>query len=117
MSEHDNSGSGVRSDPLFGGLTRPPTFLGLPVEVLLAIAGAATLTFLIASLFDGGIGWKVGPLGFGVVLYAIARLMCAKDPRAFRYLYLRSLTKNLHRNRAYWGTGSYSPLPHRKRKH
>lgn len=37
MSEHDNSAAGVRPDPLFGGLTRPPTFLGLPVEVLLAL--------------------------------------------------------------------------------
>ena len=49
MSEHDNSASGVRPDPLFGGLTRPPTFLGLPVEVLLAIAGAATVTKTIAT--------------------------------------------------------------------
>lgn len=116
MSASDDITGGVNSDPLFGGLTRPPTFLGLPVEVLLAIVGLATITFLVASLFDGGIGWKVGPLGFGAVLYAIARLMCARDPRAFRYLYLRSLTKNLHRNRKYWGSGSYSPLPQRKRK-
>lgn len=115
MSENDMQ-SGVRSDPLFGGLTRPPTFLGLPVEVLLGIAGVSTVVFLVASIFDGGIGWKVGPLGLGVVMYAIARLMCARDPRAFRYLFLRSVTKNLHRNRSYWGTGSYSPLPNRKRK-
>lgn len=114
--EANDEQSGVRTDPLFGGLTRPPTFLGLPVEVLLAIVGAATVIFLVASLFDGGVAWKIGPLGLGVVMYGIARLMCAHDPRAFRYLFLRSLTKNLHRNREYWGTGSYSPLPNRKRK-
>lgn len=28
---------GIRSDPLFGGLTRPPTFMGLPIEAMIAI--------------------------------------------------------------------------------
>jgi type IV secretory pathway VirB3-like protein len=51
-----------------------------------------------------------------VVLYGIARLICAKDPRAFRYLGLQLNTKAMHRTRGYWRAGSYSPLPHRKRR-
>lgn len=108
--------SGIRSDPLFGGLTRPPTFLGLPIEAMLTIMFVAVVSFLIAAMLDAGIAWKIFPLGFGVVMYAVARLVCAADPRAFRYIGLRFKTKAMHRSRAYWKSGSYSPLPHRKRK-
>jgi type IV secretory pathway VirB3-like protein len=51
----------------------------------------------------------------GVVFYGIARLMCANDPRAFRYLALQLNTKAMHRDRAYWKSGTYSPMPCRRR--
>lgn len=107
--------SGIRSDPLFGGLTRPPTFLGLPIEALVAIAGVSAVSFLVAAMLDAGVAWKIFPLGFGVVMYSVARIVCANDPRTFRYLLLRARTKGLHRSRTHWKSGSYSPLPHRKR--
>lgn len=107
--------NGIESDPLFGGLTRPPTFLGLPIEAMLGIMGVSVVAFLIAAMVDAGIAWKIFPLGFGVVMYAVARLICASDPRSFRYIGLRFKTKALHRTRAHWKSGSYSPLPHRKR--
>lgn len=106
---------GIRSDPLFGGLTRPPTFLGLPIEAMIAIMFLSVVSFLVAAMFDAGIEWKIFPLGLGGVMYAVARLLCAADPRAFRYIGLRLRTKALHRSRAHWRCGSYSPLAHRKR--
>lgn len=106
---------GIRSDPLFGGLTRPPTYLGLPIEALVAIMFVSVVSFLVASMIDTGVEWKVFPLGLGVVLYAVARLLCAADPRVFRYIGLRLKTKALHRSRAHWRCGSYSPVAHRKR--
>ena len=103
-------------DPLFGGLTRPPTFLGIPIEALLAILGLATVIYLFVAIFEGGIGLKLFTLGLGVVMYGIARLVCANDPRAFRYMALHGKTKARHRVKKYWQAGSYSPLPIRRRK-
>lgn len=108
---------GIVADPLFGGLTRPPTFLGLPIEAMLAIMGVSVLMFLIISMIGvGGIAAKLFPLGLGVVFYGVARLVCATDPRAFRYMSLRLRTKSLHRTKDYWQSGSYAPQPNRRRK-
>ncbi|MCZ2134609.1 MAG: VirB3 family type IV secretion system protein [Burkholderiales bacterium] len=108
---------GLRSDTLFGGLTRPATFFGLPVEALVVIVGGAVGAFLIASLVDAPVVWKVGCLGIGVVMYGIARLICTRDPRAFRYLFLMLDTKGRHRTRSFWHSGSYSPVRNFKRTH
>jgi type IV secretory pathway VirB3-like protein len=105
----------LRSDPLFGGLTRPATIMGLPIEAAVIIAGGSTVLFLMGFIFDVPFFWKAFPLGLGLVLYSIARLLCAKDPRAFRYLGLSLETKAMHRTRQRWGCGSYSPLLCRKR--
>jgi type IV secretion system protein VirB3 len=107
--------TGLRSDPLFGGLTRPATMLGLPIEVLLAIFMAGVLSFLIVGTISDDIMWKIMSLGLGGVLYLLARLICARDARAFRYLALQLRTKGLHRTRSYWRSGSYSPVRHRRR--
>lgn len=108
--------AGVTSDPLFGGLTRPPTFLGLPIEAMLAIMGVSVLLYLVISIVGAGIGLKLFPLGLGLVMYGVARLICANDARAFRYIALRMRTKALHRTRARWKSNSYSPRPHRSRR-
>lgn len=105
----------MNSDPLFGGLTRPATIMGLPIEAAVAIGGGSTILFLLGFIFDVDFFWKLFALGIGVVLYAIARLICAKDPRAFRYLKLALETRAMHRTREQWGCGSYSPLNCRKR--
>lgn len=94
-------------DPLFAGLTRPPTLFGIPSDafgILLMVqvmAFMATRNFLVLLAFP--------------VLYAIARLLCAKDPRMFRYLLLAIRTKGRGANRALWRGSSYSPLTYRKR--
>jgi type IV secretion system protein VirB3 len=107
--------AGLQSDPLFGGLTRPAMMLGLPIEALLAIFMAAVLGFLGVGMVNEDIAWKIVALGFGGVLYLLARLICARDARAFRYLALQLRTKGLHRSRGYWRSGSYAPLPARRR--
>lgn len=82
---------------------------------MLAIMGVSVVTYLVASIVDTGIALKLFPLGMGIVMYGIARLICANDPRAFRYMMLRAKTKMLHRSRKFWHSGSYSPVAHRRR--
>ncbi|TCV94756.1 type IV secretory pathway VirB3-like protein [Luteibacter rhizovicinus] len=107
--------SAPRRDPLFGGLTRPPTYLGLPVEALLIIAGGSVIAFLLTSLADAPTIWQFASLGLGGSLYVATRLICARDLRALRYLFLQVATKGRHRTRRYWLCGSYAPLPCRHR--
>lgn len=106
----------LRSDPLFGGLTRPASLLGLPIDVLIIVLSGSTTSFLIANLFRANFAWKVGALGMGIVLYGLARLVCARDPRAFRYMGLQLSTKGRHLTRRYWHSGSYGPLKARRRR-
>ena len=114
MSQARDEG-GLRADPLFGGLTRPAMLLGLPIEALLVILCITVVAFLITKIANLDIGFSIGALGLGAVFYALARLMCARDPRAFRYLMLQIRTKGPHRTRWFWKSGSYAPLPNRKR--
>ncbi|WP_330903221.1 type IV secretion system protein VirB3 [Dyella sp.] len=106
----------LRSDPLFGGLTRPASMLGLPVEVLIFVLAGATIAFLLAGLLHADVNWKIAALGMGCVLYGMARLVCARDPRALRYVGLQLNTKARHMTRDYWHSGSYGPLASRKRR-
>lgn len=106
----------MRSDPLFGGLTRPATLFGLPTDALIFIIGSSAVGFLLANLLRLDVTWKIAALGMGIVLYGLARLICARDPRAFRYLALQLSTKATHRDRAYWRSGSYAALPSRIRR-
>ena len=107
--------SDFQGDRLFGGLTRPATVFGLPVEALLGIVGTTAIAFLLISIFGGNLLTRLLALGVGAVGYGVARLVCVKDPRAFRYVGLMLQTKGGHRTRGYWGSGSYAPVAHRKR--
>lgn len=104
-----------KGDRLFGGLTRPATVLGLPIEALLIILGSTAIVFLVVSMLQATLTVRLGVMGLGAVLYGIARLICLKDPRSFRYWGLMLATKGAHRTRKDWKSGSYSPVPHRKR--
>ena len=106
----------LRPDRLFGGMTRPATLFGLPIEVLAALATGSMLAFLLASVLSASVAWKIAALGGGGVLYGIARLICVRDPRAFRYIALQLMTKARHRTRWFWRSGSYSPMAHRRRR-
>ena len=97
----------MKRDQLFAGLTRPTTVLGVPTDALgilmmiQALLFMATRNFVVLLLFP--------------VMYAITRLLCAKDPRMFRYLLLWARTKGRGMNRSLWGASSYSPTRFRKR--
>lgn len=106
--------SGLQNDPLFGGLTRPATMLGLPIEALLGIFMASVLAFLVSGMISEDIFYKIAALGMGAVFYGLARLLRARDARAFRYMALQLRTKGLHRTRARWGCGSYAPVRFRR---
>ncbi len=105
----------LKGDSLFGGLTRPATVLGLPIEALLLILGSTAVVFLVSAMMHASLAVRLEIIGMGLVLYGIARLICVKDPRAFRYWGLMLATKGRHRTRKHWKSGSYSPVPHRKR--
>ena len=105
-----------QGDRLFGGLTRPATVFGLPVEALLAIVGTTAIAYLLISIFGGSLLARLLALGVGGVGYGVARLVCIKDPRAFRYVGLMLQTKGAHRTRGYWRSGSYAPVAHRVRR-
>jgi len=114
MGNHQDE-RGLRADPLFGGLTRPATIFGLPIEAMVLIGCGSIMCFLVCMMVQAGLFWQLMSLGVGAVLYGIARLICAKDPRSFRYVALMLETKAMHRTRGYWKCGSYSPVPNRKR--
>jgi type IV secretory pathway VirB3-like protein len=88
--------------------------LGLPIEALLGIFMLSVVGFLVAGLISDDIFYKVAALGMGAVFYGLARLLCARDARAFRYMALQLRTKGLHRTRSRWGCGSYAPVGFRR---
>lgn len=98
---------GPAKDPLFAALTRPPTMLGVPVEAFGLIIMGSLLAFMASR--------SVVALPVFPALYGITRILCAKDPRFFRYLFLAMTTKATGANRTIWKGSSYSPFPNRKR--
>ncbi|MBV6855868.1 MULTISPECIES: VirB3 family type IV secretion system protein [Xanthomonas] len=98
---------GPAKDPLFAALTRPPTILGVPGEAFALIATGSLLAFMASR---SAVALPVFP-----ALYGIARILCAKDPRFFRYLFLAMRTKATGANRSIWKGSSYAPFSNRKR--
>lgn len=94
-------------DPLFAGLTRPTVLLGVPVEAYWVIALVPLMLVLTTQhlLFALPIP----------VLWSIARVICSKDPRMFRYYILAIRTKGVGLNRSLWRCSSYAPIRFRKR--
>ena len=90
-------------EPVYLALSRPPTWLGVPLDAALLIAMAAVLALLFGNPLYG--------IGVGGVGFAIARLIVRHEPNAFRLLNLAMRTKWANRDRARWGGSSYSPLP------
>lgn len=91
-------------DTLFLAITRPSTWLGVPLEAALPIAFLAVLMLLAT-------GNPLYALGFGLAAFAAARLIVRHDANAFRLMMLWVHTKARCRNRTFWGGSSYSPLP------
>ena len=58
--------AGLKSDPLFGGLTRPATMLGLPVEALLCIFMLSVVGFLVSGMISDEVAYKANVILRGV---------------------------------------------------
>jgi type IV secretory pathway VirB3-like protein len=96
-------------DPLFGGMTRPPTLWGgVPLDAAIAII---LFVVVIALPFK-----KIGFFLLAVPLYAIASILCKDDPRKFRYLMLAAKTRWRGLNKKLWRYSAYAPIKYRKRQ-
>lgn len=98
----------VQVDPLFVGATRPATVGGITYEAIVVLGMLVGVTYV----FTANPLWLLTYIPLHGVAYGI----CAKDPRAFRLLFMWFQTKGRCFNRVVWGCASYSPLEFRKRK-
>jgi type IV secretion system protein VirB3 len=93
----------VYTDPLFVGLTRPATMLGIPYSAFVIEFMGSLIIFL-------AIG---NPLYLLVALpiHAVLYLVAGQDPGAFDALFIWLKTTGRCRNARFWGAASFSPLP------
>lgn len=94
----------LEEDMLFLALTRPPLWLGIPVEASLLIAMTSVLVLML-------VGNPVYALAIGGSLLMAARLIVRTDYNMFKLIFLWARTKGRALNRAHWAGSSYSPLP------
>ncbi|NIJ09359.1 type IV secretion system protein VirB3 [Sphingomonas vulcanisoli] len=92
------------AEPVYLALSRPPMWLGVPLDAALPIAIAAVLVLLVTNN-------PVYAVMLGAAGFMAARLIVRHEPNAFRLLNLGLRTKWRNRDRGWWGGSSYSPLP------
>ncbi len=102
----ENEASEIHLDPLFVGLTRPATILGVPYSAFVIEFIGATLVFLGAG----------NPLYLALVLpvHAVMYLISSNDPGVFGSIFLWLKTIGRCQNTRFWGAASFSPLPTKK---
>lgn len=84
--------------PLVKGLTRPPSVLGVPYQVMMVLGVVTAVIFLVTkNLFTL---LTIGPL------YAIARILIVRDPAIFEIIMIRG-RKTPPRSNGFWGARSY----------
>lgn len=86
--------------PVFKGLGRKPTFMGIPTTWFLC---TVSVVAFMAMLF--GLIWWTALL---VVLPTMA-IITKTDDRAFDVWILELKTRGRNRNKAFWGGSSYAP--------
>lgn len=95
------------SYPVYKGLTRSATILGVPMVPLLVMTMAVAVVALTISIF----WWALWP-----VLCFIMAQITKYDDQAFRIIGLWIDTKVLNGNKKFWGASTYSPISHKKRR-
>lgn len=102
----DNGDDEMIAEPLFVGLTRPTTILGVPYMAFVINFMATTICFLGAGnpLF----------LLVGIPIHAVLYATSADDPGRFNAMYVWLITVGKCRNREFWGAASFSPLSKKK---
>lgn len=91
-------------EPLFTGLTRAATLMGIPYNAFIILAGISGISFLWSqNIILPVITWLVG--------FAFIKMIIIKDEKAIDIFLSRlELLKPCHfENRQYWKTRSYSP--------
>ena len=102
-AEHDT----LTVDPLFVGLTRPATVLGIPYEAFVVEIVLVTVIFL-------GVGDPFYMLLI-VPLHMVLYLISSQNPNAFGSIRIWTMTKGRCKNTQFWGgAASYSPLCSKK---
>ncbi len=96
--------SGLTSDPLFVGATRPPMRWGVTFAALLCNMMVTMELFLATR--------NLLTLLLCLPVHGVCVLLCARDPRFFELLQLWARTRlpALLASRRFWGASSYSPL-------
>ena len=95
------------SYPVFKGLGRKPTFMGVPTTLLL---GAFIVVAFIAMTI-GLIWWLLL-----VVVLPVIAIITREDDKAFDVLWLELKTRSRNRNKAFWNGSSYAPSGYDKRR-
>ena len=90
-------------EPVYLALSRPPMWLGVPLDAAVPLAMLGVLVLLLAN--------PLYALAVAIVGFGAARLIVRHEPNAFRLLNLALRTKWTNRDRRWWGGSSYSPLP------
>jgi type IV secretion system protein VirB3 len=96
--------SGIRTEPLFVGATRPPMRWGVTYAALLFNLVFTLEAFLLTK--------NLLTLALSVPIHGICALLCARDPRFFDLLLLWTRTRlpAILGNLRVWQASSYSPL-------
>jgi type IV secretion system protein VirB3 len=99
-----SSSSGLRTEPLFVGATRPPMRWGVTYAALLFNLVFTLEAFLLTK--------NLLTLALSVPIHGISVLLCARDPRFFDLLLLWARTRlpAIFGNLRVWQASSYSPL-------
>jgi len=93
--------------PVFKGLGRKPTFMGVPTMLLLgAFIGVAIIAMVV------GLAWW----GLLLVVVPAIAIMTREDDRAFEVLALEFKTRWRNRNKRFWNGSSYSPQGYSRRR-
>lgn len=93
--------TGLRSDPLFLGMTRPAMVFGVTFSSFLLNVMASTIAFLATADLRGFLLF--------LPVHGLAYLLCLRDPRIFDLLAARAMRTPPTPNSAFWGAKSYRP--------
>lgn len=103
-------------DHVYGGMTRPPTVLGVPQGIFAGLLILSILSMLTPLIFKLPFILSIGGLAFGVLAYITARLLCEHDHNFFRYLQVRLLLSlKAPGRKVARGMRTYAKAPIRKR--
>lgn len=93
--------------PVFKGLGRKPTFLGVPTTLLLA---AFSVVAMIAMTV--GLAWW----GLLLIVIPTIKIVTRDDDKAFDVLWLEFKTRARNRNKRFWAGSSYAPIGYDTRR-